>query len=94
MRMRNRRSPSSTPRNYVVQAAPSIAAPSGDDQTVYTEPVRWYWTGSGWSAKPSQAKVFESPSDGVACIGKLRDKLQGVELALVPNGGAAFYRPA
>jgi len=94
MTMRNRRTSTPSPRNYVVQAAPSTTAPDGDHQTVYTELVRWFWTGKGWSANPSKAKVFERPSDGVACIGQLRDKLEGVELTLVPSGGTAFYRPA
>ena len=91
--MRNRRTPTPGPRNYVVQAGLSTTAPGGDQSTVYTELVRWYWTGSGWSASTSRAKVFANPSDGVACIGRLRDKLPGVELALLPSGGMLFYKP-
>jgi hypothetical protein len=77
---------------YIIQSEPLRHAPQPNGQEL-ADAAHWYWAKPGWTTSKPKAAAFNSPSDAVDQIAKLRRVVNRVELTLVPVVGGVMYRP-
>lgn len=79
-------------KGYVIETAPAKTPPEGEGLE-HVDPVRWFWRARhAWTTKKAEAHVFESAGKAIDQISELRDRVMGVEFALVPCGNADVLR--
>jgi len=77
---------------YIVASAPRQAPPEGPG-AFHVELARWYLAAPGqWTVEISRAWKFSAPGEALLAIRDLRERVMGVEFALVPAYGLSFTR--
>lgn len=72
---------------YQIESEPRTRPPEGRGP-IHTEPIRWYLEEEGlWTGDRKRARIWPGPSEALRAIREFRERVDGVEVHLVPVGG-------